>query len=349
MICHAARRNHRAYAFGVFSLVMTASGFCFFFLFCVPRVGVLQRSSSWKFSFNLRLTEPPWLWGSQEANQNEILEGVLNRAAMRNRTVILTTLNKAWAAPGSIIDLFLESFRIGEQTSDLLNHLVIICLDQSSVERCESIHSHCFLLSTEGTDFSAEKLFGTPDYLKMMWRRIKFLRTVLELGFDFVFTDADIMWFRNPFHQFFPDADFQIACDKFNGNSSDVNNFVNGGFKYVKSNHRTIRFYEFWYNSGKFYPALHDQDVLDIIKKNSFTNEIGLKMKFLDTAYFGGFCEPSKDMNKVCTMHANCCIGLQNKLSDLRLTLDDWRNFTVQTTLERSRPPTWRAPKSCHM
>lgn len=28
----------------------------------------------------------------------------------------------------------------------------------------------------------------TPDYLKMMWKRIDFLRYVLELGYNFIFT-----------------------------------------------------------------------------------------------------------------------------------------------------------------
>jgi hypothetical protein len=28
----------------------------------------------------------------------------------------------------------------------------------------------------------------TQDYLKMMWRRIKFLRSVLEMGYNFIFS-----------------------------------------------------------------------------------------------------------------------------------------------------------------
>ena len=41
-------------------------------------------------------------------------------------------------------------------------------------------------------------------------------------------------------------------------------------------------------------------------------------MRFFDTLYFGGFCQPSKDFNQVCTMHANCCVGLDNKVNDLK-------------------------------
>ena len=107
---------------------------------------------------------------------------------MEDKTVILTTLNDAWAAPNSTIDLFLESFRIGNGTLKLLNHLVIIALDQKAFTRCLEIHKRCFALVSEGDDFHEEAYFMTPDYLKMMWRRIDFLRSVLELGYNFVFT-----------------------------------------------------------------------------------------------------------------------------------------------------------------
>lgn len=112
----------------------------------------------------------------------------MNNAAMQDRTVILTTLNEAWAAPDSVIDLFLESFRIGDGTRKLLNHLVIIALDQKAFERCLTLHRHCFALITDGVDFHQEAYFMTPQYLKMMWKRIDFLRTVLEMGYNFIFT-----------------------------------------------------------------------------------------------------------------------------------------------------------------
>ncbi|KAK9276442.1 hypothetical protein L1049_005975 [Liquidambar formosana] len=136
------------------------------------------------------------------------LEKVLKDAAMENKTVILTTLNDAWAAPNSVFDLFLESFRIGDRTRRLLNHLVIVALDQKAFKRCLVVHTHCFPLITEGVDFSREAYFMTRDYLKMMWRRIDFLRSVLEMGYSFIFTDADIMWFRDPFPRFYLECRF---------------------------------------------------------------------------------------------------------------------------------------------
>ncbi|KAJ8550232.1 hypothetical protein K7X08_035718 [Anisodus acutangulus] len=247
---------------------------------------------------------------------------VLKDAAMADKTVILTTLNEAWAAPDSVLDLFLESFRIGNHTRELLNHLVIIALDEKAFSRCLDVHTHCYALVSEGVDFSKEAYFMTHNYLKMI----------------------------NPFPHFYKDADFQIACDHFLGNPEDVENRPNGGFLFVRSNNRSIEFYKFWYTSRETYPNLHDQDVLNNIKYDSFIIDIDLKMRFLNTAIFGGFCEPSKDLNEVCTMHANCCFGLESKLHDLRVLLQDWKNFlSLPPTLKRSLAFSWRVPQNCSL
>ena len=67
--------------------------------------------------------------------------------------------------------------------------------------------------------------------------------------------------------------------------------------------------------------------------------------KYMDTGYFGGFCEPSKNMQ------STCCD--KSKVHDLRLVLDDWINFTARMSTNASKPSmglssfSWRAPKKC--
>lgn len=278
------------------------------------------------------------------------LERVLKKASMRDNTVILTTLNAAWASPGSVIDLFIDSFRSGVRTNLLLKHLVIVAFDWKAYEQCVKIHTYCFALGTEGVDFSEEKRFLTSGYLEMMWRRLDFLRLVLEKGYNFIFSDADIMWFRNPFPHFYPDVDFQIACDHYVRNATDLRNIANGGFSYVKSNERSIEFYSFWYSSRLRYPGYHDQDVFNAIKHDPYIVDIGLTIKFLSTKYFGGFCEPSRDLNEVCTMHANCCIGLRSKIHDLRIMMEDWRSYlSLPPNLKRLQISAWRVPQNCSL
>lgn len=116
------------------------------------------------------------------------LDGVLKNAAMEDRTVILTTLNEAWAEPESMFDVFLSSFRIGNGTQRLLNHLVVICLDPKAYARCLALHPHCYNFNSNGTNFSREAFFMTPTYLEMMWDRINLLSSILKLGYNFVFT-----------------------------------------------------------------------------------------------------------------------------------------------------------------
>ncbi|KAI3453937.1 hypothetical protein Pfo_010600 [Paulownia fortunei] len=289
---------------------------------------------------------------SNQASDENNLENTLKRAAMKDRrTVILTTLNAAWTEPNSIFDLFLESFRIGNQTQRLLKHLVVVALDQKAYSRCLDVHHHCFALTTGGVDFSGPAFFMSADYLKMMWRRIDFLGSILEMGYNFVFSDADVMWLRDPFQRFYPDGDFQIACDLYKHNSTNLHNFPNGGFTYVKSNNRTIQFYKFWYIGKDYFPGKHDQDVFNMIKFNPFIVEIGLEIRFLDTAYFGGFCEPSKDLDLVVTMHANCCVGLKNKIHDIKMVIEDWKKYmglsaaAGEKNLSSSR--SWTVPRRC--
>ncbi|XP_057849451.1 uncharacterized protein At4g15970 [Cryptomeria japonica] len=270
----------------------------------------------------------------------------LSKAANQDKTVLITTLNAAWARNNSMVDLFLKSFHIGDGTEELLKNLLIVAVDEKALNRCREIHPHCYLMKTEGVDFSGEKLFMSEEYLKMMWRRLLFFGEVLDRGYNFLFSDADIMWFRDPFTKFSSKTDFQIASDHYTGTPDDLHNSPNGGFMYVHSNEKTVNFFKFWYQSKKVYPGKNEQDVLNILKWKEFKSR-GLKVEFLDTKYFGGYCQRTKDVNSVCTMHANCCKGLKAKLIDLRNTLSDWEKYKQQEQLGKGKDVHWTSPYAC--
>jgi len=103
---------------------------------------------------------------------------------MEDNTVIVTSINKAYAEPGSLLDLFLESFWSGKGTAGLLDHLLIVSVDPGAHETCRSVHRHCYLLRPDNddgaapaVDLSAAKYFMTKDYLDMMWARNRFQQT----------------------------------------------------------------------------------------------------------------------------------------------------------------------------
>lgn len=120
------------------------------------------------------------------------LERALAGASTENKTVIITVVNKAYVEGDHnnkpMLDLFLDGFWHGEDTRELVNHLLIVSMDQTSYERCKFLHLHCYKLQTDGVDFAGEKLFMSQDFIKMMWRRTLFLGDVLKRGYNFIFT-----------------------------------------------------------------------------------------------------------------------------------------------------------------
>ncbi|KAL5219213.1 hypothetical protein ABZP36_019897 [Zizania latifolia] len=271
----------------------------------------------------------------EEAGEFRGLAAVVARAATEDRTVIITCVNQAFAAPNSLLDLFLESFHIGDGTTELLRHVLIVAMDPTALARCREVHPHCYLYTMAGIDFTSEKFFLSKDYLELVWSKLKLQRRILQLGYNFLFTDVDIMWLRNPLKHVTVYADMAISSDVYMGDPDNMNSFPNTGFFYVKPNERTIAMTKEWHESRSKYPGMNEQPVFNRIKKEMVTR-LRLRVQYLDTAYIAGFCNYGKDLGKVCTMHANCCVGLAPKLRDLRTVLHDWNNYT--------RMPPWAKP-----
>ncbi|KAJ3695121.1 hypothetical protein LUZ60_000498 [Juncus effusus] len=253
------------------------------------------------------------------------LAEVLKRATMDDKTVILTEVSEAWAQPGSLLDLFIESFHVGDRIEHLLNHTVMMAVDQKAFERCQFLHPHCFRLIVQNiTDYSSEKLFMTGDYLKLVWAKVEFNKQVLELGYNIIYTDMDIIWFRNPLQHVSVMSHLTLATDWYNGNPED--NHVNTGFFYVKSCNKTIEFYERWYMAREKFPNKATQPVFDSIKRD-LSSDLQVQIRYIDTAYVGGLCQPKMDFSKLCTMHATCRVGLKSKLDELKHIFDEWKKY----------------------
>nr|XP_051212954.1 uncharacterized protein At4g15970-like isoform X1 [Lolium perenne]XP_051212955.1 uncharacterized protein At4g15970-like isoform X2 [Lolium perenne]XP_051212956.1 uncharacterized protein At4g15970-like isoform X3 [Lolium perenne]XP_051212957.1 uncharacterized protein At4g15970-like isoform X4 [Lolium perenne] len=260
---------------------------------------------------------------------------LLRSAAMEDNTVIMTFTNGAMSSPGSLLDLFLESFRVGDKTEPLLKHLVVINTDNKALEQCKLVHPLCYRLDIGGgINFTAEKWFMSRDYLEMMWARNRFQSRVLEMGYGFVFTDVDIVWFRNPLLQVPVAADIAFSCERYNDQADpyDLRKDANGGFLYAKPNMRTIRFFKSWYEARAVYPGRNEQYVFGGVKRELSVRH-GITLLFIDTAYFGSNCQPKKDFQRLCTFHANCLKGMSNKVNLLRGIMGEWKHFRNNTSV----------------
>ncbi|MCL7036838.1 hypothetical protein MKW94_010376 [Papaver nudicaule] len=274
----------------------------------------------------------------------------------KNKPVIIALVNKAYVEGEiSMLSLFLESFWLGgENTRYLVNHLLLVTVDQTAFERCKFSRLHCYRLVTDGVDFGGEKLFMSSDFIKMMWRRTLFLGDVLKRSYNFVFTDTDVMWLNNPFLRLSPDEneDMQISSDQLYGDPWFEKNLMNTGFYYVRSNNKTIALFDKWYQmkDNSTYRNMKEQDVLVSLMRNGLFRELGMKVRFLETLYFSGFCEDSRDMNVVCTVHANCCRSISAKVFDLTVVHQDWRRFKRATAKNETSPTVgyWSGHTGCY-
>lgn len=137
--------------------------------------------------------------------------------------------------------------------------------------------------------------------------------------------DNDIMWIWDAFLQFFPNVDIQFSCDYFIGDPYAVNIFPNTGLFYVKSNDRTVLFYKFWSPEIRIQKN-RKQDVLNEINLISLLLRLDWKWGFL-IHYTLVVSVNQKGFNQVCTMHADCCIGLEKKVNDHKILLQVWRKY----------------------
>ncbi|XP_062208710.1 uncharacterized protein At4g15970-like [Phragmites australis] len=275
------------------------------------------------------------------------LADLLPKVAMDDRTVILTPVNEAWAQPGSLLDLYLESFKNGEDIAYLLNHLIVVALDPSGFDRCKAKHPHCYLLQVTSVDMSSAKGFMSKDYLELVWTKLTLQQRVLELGYNFLFTDSDMIWFRNPFRRIPVYADMSCSSDDFKPSRQPLDNPLNTGMYYMKSTNRTIEMIKYWRAARARFPGRHDQAVFVRIR-HELVSKLQVKIEPLETVYFGGFCEYHDDPEKICTIHADCCIGLENKVHDLSDVAADWKNYTSLKLEERNKVGfKWTYPTRC--
>ena len=117
------------------------------------------------------------------------LAQMLPKVATDDRTVIITSVNEAFARPNSLLGLFRESFQVGEGIGHLLNNVLVVAVDAKAFSYCKAVHPHCYLLEVKSsTNLSSENSFLSEAYVELVWAKLSLQQRVLELGYHFFFT-----------------------------------------------------------------------------------------------------------------------------------------------------------------
>jgi len=117
------------------------------------------------------------------------LAELLPKVATDDGTVIITSVNEAFARPNSLLDLFRESFRAGEGIEHLLSHVLVVAVDDMAFAHCAAVHPHCYLLEVHSNlNLSSANEFMSEAYVELVWTKLSLQQRVLELGYSFLFT-----------------------------------------------------------------------------------------------------------------------------------------------------------------
>ncbi|KAF1885724.1 hypothetical protein Lal_00002623 [Lupinus albus] len=278
-------------------------------------------------------------------SQKQELAQVLRRASMEDRSVIITMVNKSWARPGSILEVFLQSFKSGIGTHRFLNHLVIIAMDLKAFKYCKSLHSHCIHPSTLAYLSATKKQsIMNSDHNVFSKTRINFLLEVLQLGYSIIFTDADVLWLRNPFSNFSPSMHaLTISCDYYLTNDENgkerVTIIVDGGIFFLKSNAISVEFFKNLKLNTVLYPNSYAAESFctTLLNNKASVETYSMGIKYVENGYFGGFCQISNEMlRNAYTIHANCCGNLTSKVHDMKNVLNDWNQIKEHESEDNS-------------
>ncbi|KAG6538544.1 hypothetical protein ZIOFF_003668 [Zingiber officinale] len=268
--------------------------------------------------------------GKENVPKDE-LDAKLQGVSMQNKTLIIAILNKAYVEENGMLDLFLQCFQ-EEENQFLIRHILFVAVDETAFNRCCTLELHCYKLTTDEVNFSKEAFYMSNAFNEMMWRRTLFLGDILRRGYNFIFTDMDVLWLRNPFSRLSHEGeDLQLSCDFFFGNPFHNPHF-NTGFYFVSANNKTIALFDEWYALRNNSTGKKDQDVLQAMMKEGAFTRLGLRVRYLETTYFSGFCQMSQDSREVIIVHANCCVSVKVKLIDLSKVFQAWKSIEGNLT-----------------
>ncbi|KAL2951909.1 hypothetical protein AAZX31_19G080400 [Glycine max] len=119
-----------------------------------------------------------------------------------------------------------------------------------------------------------------------------------------------------------------ISCNVLSGGQGG--GYPHGGGIFLKANVISLEFFEYWRMTKFMFPNdPAEESFCTIIKTLQDAVELhSFHVHLVNTSYFGGFCQLSKNMlREAYTIQANCCDDLESKVHDLRIVLDDWIRF----------------------
>ncbi|KAL7429074.1 hypothetical protein ACHAXM_001525 [Skeletonema potamos] len=156
-------------------------------------------------------------------------------------------------------------------------------------------------------------VYGDVTFTKVMFAKIVCVQLVNELGFDLLFMDVDIVWYRNPL-DYFMDKSLPEFDVYFQDDGSRQERYApysaNSGFYFVRANDRTKHLFRHLLYNGDLLNAWYSHQQVLIVLLSEYNSLLGLKVKVFakELDLFPGgwlFHRQPKEMKKIMQGESN--------------------------------------------
>ena len=234
-----------------------------------------------------------------------------------NHIVLVMTINLGF------IDIFRNWVRSCEVYNiDPRSWSLIFALDSESGRQVEELGFTVFVDETSygKQPKEAVKEFGNKKFLRLMFAKTAIVQDVLQLGYDVLFQDVDLVWKKNPLDYLLQPSrrgfDAQFMYDGPNALYEPLH--ANSGFFFLRNTPESRMFWNMVFKSyDKILYYCSQQKVVNIILLSRFFR--GLKLDILSEKDFANghlFCEnqPFRLPKDPYVIHCSWTMNVQHKI-----------------------------------
>jgi hypothetical protein len=197
---------------------------------------------------------------------------------VKGKTVIVMTCNRGQSE-------LLMNFACSARARGLdLQSVVVFPTDMETKELAEGIGLTAFYEETIMATIPKEEsqLYGDYNFADVMFAKVLCVQLVNELGYDLLFQDVDVVWFKSPL-DFFHDKSLPKFDMYFQDDGNRQLRFApysaNTGFYYVRSNEKTQHFFRQFLYSADLIAAWYSHQAVLIALLGEHSSMMGLSVK----------------------------------------------------------------------
>jgi len=219
------------------------------------------------------------------------LKPLVEKVATPNKTVTVMVSNFGQSE-------LLMNFVCAARSRNLdISSVIVFATDMETKELAEGLGLVSFYDKRNFGDIPSEAAgrYGDKKFTAMMMAKVMCVQLVSSLGYNILFQDVDIVWYKNPIPFFESDRpelqDFDLMFQDDGGHTVRYAPYsANTGFYYVRANAKTMHFFSHLLTSGDviLQTNSHQQALIALLSEHN--SLFGLKVKVFsrDTEEFPG-------------------------------------------------------------